>query len=319
MKNPVCEELLVYQPTSTKDENLRLWFIGYIVFDAFLTITAIVFNSVTIQALRKTSSLPLPLKTLLVSLAVSDLLVGLLVQPFYIGLLIKWLQRDNSTDATCNTFFVIISFLSAVSFFGVVTLSGDRFLAVHLHLRYQELVTCKRVVVLVISIWVFTAFLSLIYLWVSTNIFFYLIFISGVIFLVCSGLLYYKIYVSVRRHRNQIQALQVQQEAQNDQITNTARLRKSAVGAFYVYLVFLLFYLPQFCAFVVVTISDLSTAAKLFFISSTTLLFLNSSLYPVIYCWKMRHIRRAVLDVLRNIFQNLRKASVLSSRETVVG
>ena len=64
MKNPVCEELLIYQPTSTKDENLRLWYIGYSVFDAFLTITAIVFNSVTIQALRKTSSLPLPLKNI---------------------------------------------------------------------------------------------------------------------------------------------------------------------------------------------------------------------------------------------------------------
>ena len=192
-------------------------------------------------------------------------------------------------------------------------------MALHLHLRYQELVTHKRVVVVVISIWVFSAFLSSIFLWVSTNTFFNLFSILGVIFFVYSGALYYKIYVSVRRHRNQIQALQVQQEAQNDQITNTARLRKSAVGTFYVYLVFLLCFLPQFCAFVVVTISDLSTAAKVFFISSTTLLFLNSSLNPVIYCWKMRHIRRAVFDVLRNIFQNLRKASVHSSRETVVG
>ena len=155
------------------------------------------------------------------SLAVSDLGVGLLVQPFYIGLLIKWLQRGNSTDATCSTFFVIISFLSAASFLGVVALSGDRFLAVHLHLRYQELVTRKRVVVVVISIWVLSAFFSLISLWVSTNTFFNLFSILGVIFFVYSGLLYYKIYVSVRRHRNQIQALQVQQEAQNDpQTTN---------------------------------------------------------------------------------------------------
>ena len=207
MKNPVCEELLLYQPTSTKYENLRLWYIGYSVFDAFLTITAIVFNSVTIQALRRTSSLPQPLKTLLVSLAVSDLGVGLLVQPFYIGLLITWLKRENSTDATCTTFFVIINFFSATSFLGVVALSGDRFLAVHLHLRYQELVTHKRVVAVIISIWVSSAFFSLIYLWVSANIFFNMISTSGIIFLVCSGLLYYKIYVSVRRHRNQIQAL----------------------------------------------------------------------------------------------------------------
>ena len=92
------------------------------------------------------------------SLAVSDLAVGLLVQPFYVGLLIKWLQRDDSTDATCTTFFVIINFLSAASFYGVVALSVDRFLALHLHLRYQELVTRKRVVAVVITIWVFSAF-----------------------------------------------------------------------------------------------------------------------------------------------------------------
>ena len=126
MKNPVCEELLLYQPTNTEDENLRLWYIGYSAFDAFLIIAVIIFNSVTIQALRKTSSLPLPLRTLLASLAVSDLAVGLLVQPFYVGLLIKWLQRDKSTDATCTMFFVIIIFLSAASFLGVVALSVDR-------------------------------------------------------------------------------------------------------------------------------------------------------------------------------------------------
>ena len=103
MKDPVCKELLLYQPTSTEDKNLRSWYIVYSVFNAFLTITAIIFNSVTIQALRKTSSLPQPLKTLLLSLAVSDLGAGLVVVPFHVGLLVKWLQRDNSSDATCNS------------------------------------------------------------------------------------------------------------------------------------------------------------------------------------------------------------------------
>ena len=117
------------------------------------------------------------------SLAVPDLAVGLLVQPFYIGLLIKWLQRDNSADATCTTFFVITIFFSATSFLGVVALSGDRFLALHLHLRYQELVTRKRVVVNCgnLNMGVQCIFL-LIYLLVSTNIFFNVISILGVIF-----------------------------------------------------------------------------------------------------------------------------------------
>lgn len=43
------------------------------VFNAFIAYASIMLNDVTIQAIRKTSSLPKPLKTLLPSLAVSDL------------------------------------------------------------------------------------------------------------------------------------------------------------------------------------------------------------------------------------------------------
>jgi len=299
MKNPVCEELVIFQPASSDNENLRSWYIVNCVLNAILTITAIILNSVTIQALSKTSLLPKSLKVLLLNLAVSDLGVGLLVEPFYFGVLVKWLQRADSTDATCTSFLSTLYLFSAASLSGVMALSTDRFLAVHLHLRYQELVTHKRVVVVVISIWVFGAFLSLFHLWVSRNIFYMLVAIIGVVYLVFSAMFYFKIYFAVRRHRYQVQAQQV---AQNGQLANAARLRKSAVAVFYVYLVFLLCYLPKICSFAVVVISDFSPSVKVFSSTSTTLLFLNSSLNPVIYCWRMRHVRRAVLDVVRNIF-----------------
>ena len=300
MKNPICEELVIFQPARRENEYVRSWYTVNCVLNAFLTISAIILNSVTIQALRKTSSLPKPLKALLLNLAVSDLGVGLLVEPFYFGLLVKWLHGDNSTDATCTMFLAILYLFSSASFSGVMALSVDRFLAVHLHLRYQELVTYKRVVAaVVILVWVLSAFLSLFYLLVSSNISNIVFAIFGVVYLVFSALFYFKIYFTVRRHRIQVHALQV---AQNDQLANAARLRKSAVGVFYVYLVFLLCYLPKTCSFAVVVISDFSHGVKVFFSFSTTLLFLNSSLNPVLYCWKMRHVRSAVLDIVRNIF-----------------
>ena len=298
MKNPVCEELLLYQATRTEDENLRSWFIVNYVLNSLLTITAIIFNSVTIQALRKTSSLPKPLKTLLLSLAVSDLGVGLLVEPFYIGLLVKWVQRDTLIDATCTTFYWIMGLFSGASFVGVMALTVDRFLAIHLHLRYQELVTPKRVNVLVISIWVSSALLSLIKLLIPMTIAYLVFAITGILCLLVSGLLFLKIYLTVQRHRNQIQALQAY-----TQIANTARLRKSAVGMFYIYLVFLKCYLPNFCSFAIMAVSKFSSGVKVFVISAITLILLNSSLNPVVYCWKMRHIRRAIVDTLRNVFQ----------------
>ena len=293
-------EVLLYQPSSTEYEKLRSWYIATCVFNALLTITTILSNGITIQALRRTSSLPQQLKTLLLSLAVSDFGVGLLAEPFYLGILVKWLQQDITTHASFIAFRFILYLFATASFLGVMALSGDRFLAVYLHLRYQELVTHKRVVAVVISIWVFSAFLSLLE-WVPENIFSIMFAIAGIVWLIVSAMVYLKIYFAVRRHRDQIQALQVHQLAQNDQIANADRLTKSAVGVFYVYLVFLLCYLPQFCSFAVVAIFNLSAGIKVFSISSITLLFLNSSLNPVIYCWKMRHIRHAVMDILRNV------------------
>ena len=69
-----------------KGVHLRL--VVNCVFNAFLCLTTIVLNIITIQAIRKTSSLPKTLKTLLLSLAVSDLGVGLLVQPLYVAILV---------------------------------------------------------------------------------------------------------------------------------------------------------------------------------------------------------------------------------------
>ena len=65
------------------------------VFNSFLSYTAIMLNIVTIHAIRKTSSLPRNLKTLLLSLAVSDVGIGLLIQPFAISILVKGLQQNN--------------------------------------------------------------------------------------------------------------------------------------------------------------------------------------------------------------------------------
>ena len=204
--------------------------------------------------------MPQQLKTLLLSLAVSDFGVGLLGEPFYLGILVKWLQQDITTHASFIAFRFILYLFATASLLGVMALGGDRFLAVYLHLRYQELVTHKRVVAVVISIWVFSACFSLLYLWVSTNISHTVFVISGVACLVVSAMLYLKIYFAARRHRNEIRALQIQQVAQNGQIANAARLRKSAVGIFYVYLVFLLCYLPQICDFAVVAICDLTAS-----------------------------------------------------------
>jgi len=119
-----------------------------------------------------------------------------------------------------------------------------------------------------------------------------------------------RIYFTVKHHRNQIQVQQVQ-VAQNVQNTESAaRQRKSAVSTFYVFLVFLVCHLPEYCVAVACLISLPSTALTGLWAYSLTLVFLNSSLNPVIYGWRMKHIRHAMIDVLRNIFPKQNQANL---------
>ena len=114
-------------------------------------------------------------------------------------------------------------------------------------------------------------------------------------------MVYTRIYLTVRRHKNQIHSMQVQEVAHSDEIKNFIVLLKSTVGIFYVYLVFLICYLPYFIYMAVIRMYGSSTALKQFFLYSLTLMYLNSSVNPVIYCWKMRHVRHAIMDILRKM------------------
>ena len=275
------------------------------VFNALLSFTAITLNIVTIIALRKPLTIPRAVKTLLMSLAVSDLGVGLLVQPLFIVHLVILIQENTQTltfEITWNFFFAIADFLSYASFFGVFALAADRFLAVHLNLRYQELVTPKRVVAVVISIWILSAILMLLFKWIPSNV---VPIISVTVQSVCyltTALFYFKIYLAVRHHSNQIHVLHAQLAQNNEgHIANAARERKAAVGIFYVYLVFLICYLPSTCAWIIHRSAGQSTMLVQFGYYVNSLMFLNSSLNPLVYSWKMRHVRHAIMEILRNI------------------
>ena len=274
------------------------------VFNAFFSFTAITLNIVTIIALRKPLTIPKALKTLLLSMAVSDLGVGLLAQPFYITGLVMLIKENTQTltfEITRNIFYSTGIFLAYASFFGVVALTADRYLAVHFYLRYQELVTQKRVVAVVISNWILSAIPMLLSIWIPNAVGIILVSVESVCYLT-TAFFYFKIYLAVRHHSNQIHVLQAQLAQNNEgDMANAARARKAAVGTFYVYLVFLICYLPNTCSWIIHKSAGPSTMLFQFGLYANTLMCLNSSLNPLIYSWKMKHVRHAIIEILRNI------------------
>ena len=301
MSKLYCNQSSKFFPIFTELEDLRSTCIANCVFNIFLSYTAFMLNIVTIYAVYKTSTMPKTLKTLLLSLACSDVAVGLFSQPLYTFFLINWLRLHNPGCNTQQVRTISSSLFSAASFLGVVAVSVDRFLAVHLHLRYQELVTHRRVVIAVIVIWVYNAFLSLMILWGPLGTLDVVGMINFVFSFIITLVVYIRIYLTMRRHKNHIQSMQIRNEAQSEEIKNFTVLIKSTVGIFYVYLVFLICYLPYFICMAVIRIYGSSIVLKKLYLFSLTLMYLNSSLNPIIYCWKMRHIRHAIIDILRKM------------------
>ena len=274
------------------------------ILNAFLSYSATIQNVLAIYAIRKTS-LSKNLKTLLLTLAVSDLGVGLLVQPMFVAYVMDS-KQNNETNESYNAIriprLISTNFFIYASLFSVTALCADRFLAIYLHLRYQELVTYKRVAAVVVSIWVISALISLIRFFIPKNIMYvsFVIIISACI--VTATSLSVKLYLTLRRHINQIQVSQV---AQNDQGESVQRKRKSAMASLYVYLVFIACYLPGICVLIInASISEPTIDLLQLRRYTLTLLFANSTLNPLIYCWKMKRIRHTIVSTLRHMFSS---------------
>ena len=279
------------------------------VVNSFVSYATVMLNIVLIVALRRTSSLPKTLKALILSVALSDIGMGVLVQPLNIARLLMEIKNTNHhwNETYKDVVRTIGRTLGYVSFFGVTTISVDRFLAIHLHLKhqelltYQEFVTYKRVVAAVILSWLLSAFLALTGVLSGGYVCNLASVTVALVCLLTMGLIYFKIYIAVRRHTVQVHAQPAQAVAPNEENrSNFERLRKTAVGTFYVYLLFLACHLP--IAIVILTGRKTNKKRQHFKIYAHTLLYLSSSLVPLVYCWKFRHIRCAIKNILRDIF-----------------
>ena len=276
------------------------------IFNAYFSYTATMLNIVAINVIRKTSSLPKNLKTFLLSLAVSDLGVGLLAQPMHVAYIMDS-KQNNATNETYNVIYIAFliptNFFTYASLFSVTALCADRFLAFRLHLRYQELVTCNRVAAVVVLIWLISALISLIRLFIPKDIMYVSFVIIQSACIITATSLSVKLYLTIRRHINQIHVPQV---AQNDQGESVQRKRKSAMASLYVYLVFIVCYLPNICVLInIANNSEPRNDLQHLQFYTLTLQFLNSTLNPLIYYWKMKGIQHTIVGTLRNRFSSL--------------
>ena len=267
--------------------------------NAPLSVAASLGNALVLAAIWRTPSLHTPSIALLVNLAVSDLCVGSLVQPIYIAY--KAAQIQDALRAYCTlglAFNFLSPLLMSVTLLTLVAISVDRFLAVHLHLRYRQVVRTKRLAVVLGLIWAFSAlFASSIYWAVEGHRSLTIALITCS--LVVTFLVYFKIFQVVRRHHHQMRK---QAFPSGKPVTSgLAQYQKTFVSSLYVFSLLLLCYIPYLSARIASTMAAPRDAAPVYLALnfSATVVYVNSALNPLVYCWRMAEIRLAVVKTAR--------------------
>ena len=269
------------------------------VLNSFLSVTAFFGNALILIALHKESSLHPPSKLLLRCLSTTDLCVGLISEPLTV---IYWMSVANEHWKICRyvsvASFVTASVLCAVSLMILTTISVDRLLALLLGLRYRQVVTLKRTFVIVINSWILSIVTTSLWFWNPLITMWYSL-IGVSMCLLVSTFSYTKIFLTLRRHQNQVQG-HVQQPNKTNQL-NITRYRKAVYTAIWLQLTLVACYLPYGIAEALVTSRGRSSPVFHFRIYTATLVHLNSSLNPILYCWKIEEVREAVKSTTRQV------------------
>ena len=252
-----------------------------------LILACVTGNSVILAAILRTPSLRSPSTIFMCSLAISDLLVGIIVQPVYIAY--------ELTQEPLLTFAIKVLFIftGVVSLCTMTAISVDRFMALQFHLRYQCLMTEKRAMYTSLSLWLFGILLSFVTLWNKTIMFAFLA-VGIAICIFISTFSYTRIYLIVRQHQFQIRA---QQQALQLPM-NLVRTKRSAVSTFIYYICMILCYSPMLSFMSIVAIRPGLSGLMVWKVGNT-FVFMNSSINPILFCWRVRELRRAVLKLVR--------------------
>ena len=264
-----------------------------------MSITSFLGNALILIALHKESSLHPPSKLLLRSLATTDLCVGLISQPLLATYCMSLAnEQGNMFRYALAAAFATGNIFCGVSVLTLTAISVDRLLALSLGLRYKLVVTSKRTYVIVIAIWVVCTVSSGIEFWNPLIILWCGIIISPLCVII-SSFSCAKIFFSLRQHQNQVQA-HVQPPNQTNQL-NIARYKKAVSTAIWLLLTLVACYQPLTIVLVLMSFSGLSSSLCYAWIYTCTLLYLNSSLNPILYYCKLEEVKQAVKNTIGQV------------------
>jgi hypothetical protein len=276
--------------------------IAFVAINVVVSVVVSCSNFVVIYTISRTPSLRTPSNILILGLAIADFFVGVLSQPTFciIGMRSSFKTYIKALCTIAIVYDLSTWCFGAMSFFTLTAITVDRFLAVHFHLRYQELVTTKRYGITLALIFVLGLFTAICKFVFHNMVFFAMILSLLVILLPLNAYLIFKISQVIHRHSVQIQA----QQQSVQQSIDMPRYKKSVNTMYYVIGAFVVCYVPYFCGLIVLcVVQKLTPELNNLFIFTVFLVMFNGVLNPIIYCWRIGDIRSNAIRLLRRIWK----------------
>ena len=271
------------------------------ILNAPLMLTSITGNALVLATILRTPSLrSVPSTIFLCSLAITDFLVGLVVQPVYIASELQYSAGGPLSKVEA----LISTSLCGVSLATITAISVDRLLALHYHMTYPNLMTTKRAMYASASLWFLSVLLACLRVaWKSEVLFIF----EGVYITICfvlSSASYIKIYFIVRHHQIQIHAHQQAVNSFNISVNipdsnNMIISKKRALKTFIYFICMICCYLPYLSYALLRNTSVIGYEENWSF--AETVVFLNSSVNPFLYCWCNREIRTSTVRLVRKM------------------
>ena len=289
----------------TKDTYRNL--VALICINLLSVIPTVLLNALVIIAVATRRRLRTNSNILLACLAGTDLLTGLVVQPIGIAVEVKRLLGVGPFCTVEKLSVVTLSVVCFASFSHLVLISIDRYIAIKHSLRYQDIVTPQRIKTGVVLVWAISALVTIEEIVLAetdkqTNI--YSVYfevttlISAGIFSVYTAVIvytYYYIFLETRRQKNRLQTELISHE----EAKRIKKDRKAAITPIIILGALVLTYLPIIiCALVMASSVDSRPFLSVYGSWCTTFVSLGSLFNPIIYCWRIKKLRRAFLEIL---------------------
>ena len=275
----------------------------FVTLNVFLSVIALIGNLLILVALRKVTSINPPTKLLFQCLAATDLCVGLIEQPLFVAVLLRDFASPTASYYVIKVYLSLTYILCGVSIMTAATISIDRLLALILGLSYKLTVTVKRVGKVVIIVWLGSFLVGLSH-WIGLGFIAYLTsFVVTLFFFFTTVFSFTKIVLKLRQQQGQVQQRVEQEQVNGGEIPlNIARYKKMVHTVAWLQMALIVCYMP-IISFLLFTIVNQWFGKLYLYRSAITVVFLNSSINPILYCWRFREVKREVKNILKQIYQ----------------